>query len=142
MAICLPRNSSVGSWAWVGNGFGIPEQAHGVGIEEDTSETRLTLCAIYNAHRFYSSHLVAYITDTPVIDAINNGWLKNWAMNNWLLDEEPIDNLYLWSRIESALVAHTLTVEFADDRLGSANMQMAEKLAFDMLRLLRSRKLS
>ena len=83
------------------------------GAEKETTNNRMELFAVIkglSALKFKCSVKV-YSDSAYVVNAFQNGWLKDWIKNGWkTADKKPVKNTDLWQQLVSLLEEHL--VEF------------------------------
>ena len=48
-----------------------------------------------------------YSDSAYLVNAINQGWLNKWKINNWkTTSKEPVKNIDLWTRLDKLLNMH------------------------------------
>lgn len=51
-----------------------------------------------------------YSDSSYLVNAINEGWLKRWTVNNWKTStKKNVENIDLWKKILKLLTLHTIT---------------------------------
>ncbi|HOV92946.1 MAG TPA: ribonuclease HI [Candidatus Kapabacteria bacterium] len=113
-------NPGPGGYAWVVQIDG--EEYECVDCANDTTNNQMELNAVVSALKFISEKyekidtpqkpkVKIYCDSKYICDAINNDWLKNWALNNWKKkDRTEVKNLVLWKEIYAYL--QNIDVEF------------------------------
>ena len=96
----------------------------------------LTACidAMREARRLLRKDGLRIVLDTPhelTANAVNRGWLDNWAQNKWNRREgDRVRNADLWQEFRRALLRHDVDVRLTIDSANSDVMlQKAEDLA-------------
>lgn len=83
------------------------------GREVDTTNNRMELMAAIEGLKVLTKpcDVKLYSDSAYLVNAYNNGWVKNWKRNGWKnASKEPVKNVDLWEELESLLGIHK--VEF------------------------------
>lgn len=93
-------NPGPGGWAAVIK-FDDNTQCILKGNEEQTTNNRMELMAVIEAFRFAIKNKLAHITilsdSSYVVNAINDGWMVKWRLNNWQSSRnEEVKNKDMW----------------------------------------------
>jgi len=73
------------------------------GFEADTTNNRMELLAAIKGLQAVKNNSVKvelYSDSSYLVNAINNGWIKNWQANGWRTSsKQPVKNRELWEEI-------------------------------------------
>ena len=71
-----------------------------------------------------------YSDSQYVINAFQQGWLKNWVKNGWKkADKQPVLNRDLWERLIAAAEPHEITWNWVKGHAGHPENERCDKLA-------------
>ena len=93
-------NPGPGGWAYVLKyGNTLKEQS---GFEKDTTNNRMELLAVIKGLEQVKKicQTEVYSDSSYIVNAINQGWLRNWQNNGWRTsDKKDVKNRDLWEQI-------------------------------------------
>lgn len=81
------------------------------GGEKQTTNNRMELIAVIESLNQVksSSNITLYSDSQYIVNAINQGWLKNWIYKNWKKsDGKPVQNVDLWQELIPLLDKHKI----------------------------------
>ena len=107
---CL-GNPGPGGWGFVAtDGINTAERSGG---EQNTTNNRMELKAIIeglNAIKDDSAIVNLYSDSAYVVNAINEGWVYNWAIKGWRTSgKDDVKNIDLWKDLLSLMKKHNVT---------------------------------
>ena len=71
-----------------------------------------------------------YSDSKYVVDAVNQGWLKNWESNHWIKsNKKPVQNIDLWKRLLPLLQSHDVTFHHVAGHSGDKWNDEADNIA-------------
>ena len=123
---------SVGGWAWILLADG-EEYRHDLGTEFKATNQAMEIWAVAMALEYLAkspmtlvatASLTIYTDSKYVIDAVNQGWLKNWIAKGYRTSGgKPVANRSLWEYFVEQLrkVEQTISVKFTHVRGHSGN---------------------
>lgn len=81
------------------------------GGEETTTNNRMEIMAVISALKSLKEvcEVDLYSDSAYVVNAICEGWLKNWKANSWQKKKEPLKNVDLWQSLDMLLQRHKVT---------------------------------
>lgn len=132
-------NPGPGGYAWILQSDG--KEYECVDIANDTTNNRMELSAVASAlnfilEKFKKSNskdkikVKIYCDSKYICDAINQGWLKYWANNDWKKkDKTPVKNTDLWMDIYSSLQAIDTEFLWVEGHNGNELNEYCDKLA-------------
>lgn len=102
------------------------------GGEEYTTNNRMELTAAVQALKALKEPCnVTLIADSKyVVDAIKQGWLKNWKAKGWINSKKKsIPNKDLWIEFDNLLMQHSVTFEWTKGHAENAFNNMCDEIA-------------
>ncbi|MDD7457804.1 MAG: ribonuclease HI, partial [Clostridia bacterium] len=82
-----------------------------------------------------SCDVTLYSDSAYFINAINNGWLKDWEKNNWKTsDKKPVKNLDLWQALLQEMKKHQITYVKVKGHADNEYNNRCDKLATDEIK--------
>lgn len=81
------------------------------GREDNTTNNKMEMmAAIIALEKLKEPCIVTLYSDSAyLVNAINQGWLKNWKSNNWkTAAKDPVKNIDLWIRLDNLLNVHNV----------------------------------
>ncbi|MEI6638770.1 MAG: ribonuclease HI [Chlorobium sp.] len=81
------------------------------GYSPATTNNRMELSAAIEALQALKEpcQIDLYSDSSYLVNAINNGWLKRWTLNNWqTAAKKSVENIDLWQKILKLLTLHTI----------------------------------
>lgn len=82
------------------------------GYNKDTTNNRMEVFAAIQGLSALKEdcNVLLYSDSAYLVNAMNNGWLKQWQENDWkLADNKPVKNLDLWHALISKMKKHNVT---------------------------------
>jgi len=82
------------------------------GHEPDTTNNRMEILSVIKGMEAIkkSCKVEIYSDSAYVVNAMNNGWLKNWQGNGWKTsDKKPVANRDLWEQLITLNAQHSPT---------------------------------
>ena len=82
------------------------------GYNKDTTNNRMEVFAAIQGLSALKEdcNVLLYSDSAYLVNAMNNGWLKQWQENDWkLADNKPVKNLDLWHALISKIKKHNVT---------------------------------
>ncbi|ACF43001.1 ribonuclease H [Pelodictyon phaeoclathratiforme BU-1] len=82
------------------------------GYSPATTNNRMELSAAIEALEALKEpcRVDLYSDSSYLVNAINEGWLKRWTINNWKTStKKNVENIDLWKKILKLLTLHTIT---------------------------------
>ena len=79
------------------------------GREDNTTNNKMEMmAAIVALEKLKEPCKVTLYSDSAyLVNAINQGWLNKWKINNWkTTSKEPVKNIDLWTRLDKLLNMH------------------------------------
>lgn len=79
------------------------------GREDNTTNNKMEMmAAIVALEKLKEPCKVTLYSDSAyLVNAINQGWLNKWKINNWkTTSKEPVKNIDLWTRLDKLLNIH------------------------------------
>lgn len=71
-----------------------------------------------------------YSDSQYIVNAINEGWLKNWVARGWKkADKKPVLNPDLWKRLLPLLETHSVTFIWTKGHAGDTMNERCDELA-------------
>ncbi|MDY5263428.1 MAG: ribonuclease HI [Eubacteriales bacterium] len=107
------------------------------GFMPDTTNNRMELFAVLQGLRQLkeSCDVTLYSDSAYFINAINNGWLKDWEKNNWKTsDKKPVKNLDLWQALLQEMKKHQITYVKVKGHADNEYNNRCDKLATDEIK--------
>jgi len=81
------------------------------GYAPATTNNRMELSAAIEALQALKEpcQVDLYSDSSYLVNAINNGWLKRWTLNNWqTAAKKSVENIDLWQKILKLLTLHSI----------------------------------
>ncbi|MBC8045030.1 MAG: ribonuclease HI [Rhizobacter sp.] len=110
-------NPGEGGWGailiYTGEG-GAEKRKEISGYEPQTTNNRMEMTAPIKALELLSEPCVVRLCSDSayLINAFNEGWLKNWKYNNWkTAAKKPVENKDLWLRLDKLSQTHRITFQ-------------------------------
>jgi len=99
-----------------------------------TTGNRMELIAVIIAIKMIKKinlKAMIYSDSKYVVNAINNGWLKNWAKNNWKRsNNKELKNKDLWQKLWSLIFLSEFKIEWIKSHNNNINHDKAHALAY------------
>ena len=112
-------NPGPGGWAAILRyGAAVRELSGG---ERETTNNRMELTAVLEGLRALkeSCAVELYSDSQYIVNALNNGWLRDWKRRGWKRRDGALKNPELWQELDALLQKHTVTARWvrghADD---------------------------
>lgn len=125
---CL-GNPGPGGWGFVAtDGKNIAERS---GAEQDTTNNRMELMAVYRALTAAKNHKSVEIhTDSQYVKNGMTTWLKNWKKNNWrTADKKPVKNQDLWMALDTVAASKEIHWVWVKGHAGNEMNERVDTLA-------------
>ena len=126
---CL-GNPGPGGWAAILKFGGVEKRF--VGSSPDTTNNRMELSAVIEGLKRLKEpcEVDLYSDSKYVVDAVNEGWLKNWRLNDWKDSRnKPVKNLDLWLEFCEQIEIHKLNLNWVKGHSGDPDNEAADRLA-------------
>lgn len=97
-----------------------------------TTNNRMELTAVIEALSILTrrSKIQLYSDSKYFLDAIRQGWLKNWKKNGWkTAAKQPVKNQDLWRRLDPLLAAHDIQYNWVKGHSGVPENERCDVLA-------------
>ena len=101
-------NPGPGGWAAILRyGGAVKEMSGG---EAETTNNRMELCGVIAGLKALKERcLVELYSDSQyVVNALNNGWLRDWKRRGWKRRDGELKNPELWQELDGLLGLHTV----------------------------------
>ena len=105
-------NPGPGGWAAILRyGSSIRELSGG---EAQTTNNRMELCGVIAGLKALKERcLVELYSDSQyVVNALNNGWLRDWKRRGWKRRDGELKNAELWQELDGLLQKHAVTAHW------------------------------
>ena len=82
------------------------------GYNKDTTNNRMEVFAAIQGLSALKEdcNVLLYSDSAYLVNAMNNGWLKQWQANDWkLADNKPVKNVDLWHALVAKMKKHNVT---------------------------------
>jgi ribonuclease HI len=101
------------------------------GGEPMTTNNRMELLGVITAlEQLKEPCKVSLYTDSQyIVNAINQGWLKNWKARGWKRKEGELKNPDLWQRLSALLETHDVTFIWVKGHAENAYNNRCDELA-------------
>ncbi|HHT16880.1 MAG TPA: ribonuclease HI [Papillibacter sp.] len=101
------------------------------GGEPMTTNNRMELLGVITAlEQLKEPCKVSLHTDSQyIVNAINQGWLKNWKARGWKRKEGELKNPDLWQRLSALLETHDVTFIWVKGHAENAYNNRCDELA-------------
>ena len=79
------------------------------GAKKDTTNNIMEITAVVEALKLlkFECDVQIYSDSAYVVNAFNQGWIKNWQKNNWkTASKEPVKNRELWEELYNLTQKH------------------------------------
>ena len=100
-------NPGAGGWGAILMSGNIKKEFSG--FNKETTNNKMELTAVIEALKKLKKpcNVDLYSDSAYVVNAINQGWLKNWKSNGWRgSDKKSVKNIELWTELDSLLEIH------------------------------------
>ena len=105
-------NPGPGGWAAILRyGRSVKELSGG---EHETTNNRMELMAVISALEALKERCAVELwSDSQyVVNALNNGWLRDWKRRGWKRRDGELKNPELWQRLDELLALHTVSAHW------------------------------
>ena len=105
-------NPGPGGWAAILRyGEAVRELSGG---EAETTNNRMELTAVLEGLRALkeSCAVELYSDSQYIVNALNNGWLRDWKRRGWKRRDGALKNPELWQELDGLLQKHTVTARW------------------------------
>lgn len=99
-----------------------------------TTNNRMELLAVIDALNLLKKpcNIELYSDSKYVVDAINQGWLKNWQAKNWKLNtKNPVKNIDLWQKFLASSKPHDIKFVWVKGHNDNKYNEKCDKLAVE-----------
>lgn len=107
------------------------------GFEAKTTNNRMELSAVIEGFKTLKEpcEVQVFSDSAYVVNAFNQGWIKNWLANNWKRGKqrEPVLNRDLWQELIDMSRPHKVTWMKVKGHSGNKYNEQADKLAVSMI---------
>ena len=102
-------NPGPGGWAAILR-YGSNEKVISGG-EELTTNNRMELLGVINGLQALKEpcQVTLYTDSQYIVNALNNGWLRDWKKRGWKRRDGELKNAELWQTLDGLIATHTLT---------------------------------
>jgi ribonuclease HI len=107
------------------------------GFSPATTNNRMELGAAIEALEALkeSCRVDLYSDSSYLVNAINEGWLKRWVMNNWkTAAKKNVENVDLWQKILKLIKIHDVTFHKVKGHSDNPYNNRCDKLARDAIK--------
>lgn len=97
-----------------------------------TTNNRMELTAVIEALGALKRpcKVVLYSDSKYFLDAIRQGWLKNWKRNGWkTAAKKPVKNQDLWRKLDPLLTSHDIEYNWVKGHSGDPENERCDQLA-------------
>ncbi|WP_461209267.1 ribonuclease HI [Desulfocurvus sp. DL9XJH121] len=97
-----------------------------------TTNNRMELTAVIEALEALNGgrKVILHSDSKYFLDAIRQGWLKNWKRNGWkTAAKKPVKNQDLWLRLDPLLAAHDIDYVWVKGHAGNVENERCDVLA-------------
>ena len=102
-------NPGPGGWAAILR-YGSNEKVLSGGEALTTNNRMELLGVIHGLQALKEPCQVSLYTDSQyIVNALNNGWLRDWKKRGWKRRDGELKNTELWQTLDGLLATHTLT---------------------------------
>ena len=122
-------NPGPGGWAAILR-YGENERVISGG-ERETTNNRMELTAVTEALRALREPcLVELHSDSQyIVNALNNGWLRDWKRRGWKRRDGALKNPELWQELDALLETHTVRAHWVKGHAGDELNDRCDRLA-------------
>lgn len=123
-------NPGPGGWGAILRYNGVEKELSGV--ERQTTNNRMELCAVLNALSALKEPCDVVLTSDSkyVIDSVSKGWVYSWQKKGWKKsDGKPALNVDLWERLLPLLETHNVTFVWIKGHAGHPENERCDALA-------------
>ncbi len=99
---------------------------------KNTTNNRMELLAIIKGLEALKEpcEVTVYSDSRYIVDAINKGWVRRWAANNWKRNKtETAKNIDLWIQLLKLLDRHKVTFVWVKGHAGHPENERCDELA-------------
>ena len=105
-------NPGPGGWAAILRyGGAVKEMSGG---EAETTNNRMELCGVIAGLKALKERCAVelYSDSQYVVNALNNGWLRDWKRRGWKRRDGELKNPELWQELDALLGCHTVSAHW------------------------------
>lgn len=134
---CLKNPGGAGGCAYLILRDGKLVSASCRGFKATTSNRMEIMAAIAGADSLKErSRGIIYSDSQYLVRAIENGWLRKWKRNGWILRTgEGVKNRDLWEQLDKLLTVHNLRLVWIRGHNGDVHNERCDELAGQAARL-------
>ena len=84
------------------------------GGEAQTTNNRMELCGVIAGLNALKERCVVelYSDSQYVVNALNNGWIRDWKRRGWKRRDGELKNAELWQELDALLAKHAVTAHW------------------------------
>ena len=122
-------NPGPGGWGALIERSGQYEELYGG--ETATTNNRMELMAVIRAlESLPAGQSIDLYTDSQYVQKGMSEWIHGWKRRGWkTADKQPVKNVDLWQRLESAALAHAVAWHWVKGHAGHPGNERADALA-------------
>ena len=101
------------------------------GGERETTNNRMELTAVTEALKALREpcRVELHSDSQYIVNALNNGWLRDWKRRGWKRRDGALKNPELWQELDALLETHTVRARWVKGHAGDELNDRCDRLA-------------